>query len=367
MTVKTGGLRGLPPPPSSKRIIESAKKAAYQIKWDKEEKNQRKAARKFAAQRLDTMGKEISKPLSDLLKEYKRTMTTLHPFEATLADLTVRARHKKGRQTLKAVLDDVNSLRARALAVCKEASHRSRNAETKKEALQILEDTSAELEDFLTMNSEVTQELVDIQLQLSRLPVVELHLPTVVLVGAPNVGKSSIVRSVSTGTPEVNNYPFTTRGMTLGHMYHPETEAKSQVMDTPGLLSRPDGERNEMEALTLASMQHLPTAVIFVMDMSGLSGEQSSFEAQVAVREELRSRFPKRPWLDVVSKHDLPRNPKEWETLQSKEWGRNAMSISVKTGANIGELSDRIIGMVDTIEQVLEKIGMTQEKPQYTP
>lgn len=52
-------------------------------------------------------------------------------------------------------------------------------------------------------------------------------------------------------------------------------------MDTPGVLSRPDGERNEMEALTLASMQHLPTAVVFVMDLSGYSGLQSSLENQV--------------------------------------------------------------------------------------
>lgn len=52
-------------------------------------------------------------------------------------------------------------------------------------------------------------------------------------------------------------------------------------MDTPGVLSRPDGERNEMEALTLASMQHLPTAVIFVMDLSGHSGHLSSLENQV--------------------------------------------------------------------------------------
>ena len=37
-----------------------------------------------------------------------------------------------------------------------------------------------------------------------------------------------------------------------------------QVMDSPGLLVRPDDERNEMEALTLAAMQHLPTAVMYV-------------------------------------------------------------------------------------------------------
>jgi nucleolar GTP-binding protein len=38
-----------------------------------------------------------------------------------------------------------------------------------------------------------------------------------------------------------------------------------QVMDSPGLLVRPDDQRNEMEALTLAAMQHLPTAVMYVI------------------------------------------------------------------------------------------------------
>lgn len=58
-----------------------------------------------------------------------------------------------------------------------------------------------------------------------------------------------------------------------------------QIMDTPGVLSRPDGERNEMEALTLASMQHLPTAVVFVMDLSGHSGHLSSLENQVCANQ----------------------------------------------------------------------------------
>ena len=47
------------------------------------------------------------------------------------------------------------------------------------------------------------RELGEIQKVLRRIPAIELNTPTVVLVGAPNVGKSSIVRAVSTGTPEV--------------------------------------------------------------------------------------------------------------------------------------------------------------------
>lgn len=48
-----------------------------------------------------------------------------------------------------------------------------------------------------------------------------------------------------------------------------KSEARFQVMDTPGLLDRPEDERNEMERLTFASLAHLPTAVIFVIDPTG--------------------------------------------------------------------------------------------------
>ena len=103
------------------------------------------------------------------------------------------------------------------------------------------------------------QHLVDIQKDLRRIPVVELDTPTVVLVGAPNVGKSSLVRAVSSGTPEVNDYPFTTRGVTIGHIVDEDRALRFQVMDTPGLLDRPAEDRNEMEKLTFASLLHLPT------------------------------------------------------------------------------------------------------------
>jgi len=56
----------------------------------------------------------------------------------------------------------------------------------------------------------------------SALPPFNLNPPValqVALVGAPNVGKSSLVQLLSSGLPEVQNYPFTTRSIKMGHFY----------------------------------------------------------------------------------------------------------------------------------------------------
>ncbi len=137
---------------------------------------------------------------------------------------------------------------------------------------------------------------------LRALPVAELRSPTVALVGAPNVGKSSLVRLLSSGTPEVANYPFTTRGVAMGHVIAPDG-ARCVLTDTPGVLLRSDAARNRMERLTLAALAFLPCGVVFVADLSGRCG--TSVSEQLAIREELKRRAEGRPWLDVLSKWDL--------------------------------------------------------------
>jgi hypothetical protein len=53
--------------------------------------------------------------------------------------------------------------------------------------------------------------------------------------------------------------------------------------------------------------QTVDSVVMFVMDLTGGSGEKSSIKAQLDVRDELKQRFPDHLWIDVLSKGDLPR------------------------------------------------------------
>jgi len=104
----------------------------------------------------------------------------------------------------------------------------------------------------------------------------------------------------------VNNYPFTTREMVIGHL-RLEEGTSGQIMDTPGLLLREDDGYNAMERLTLAAVEHLPTSLVFVSDLSGTAGMKSTLEEQLIVRVHLRRLAKERgaPWLDVITKADL--------------------------------------------------------------
>lgn len=314
---------------------------------DMQIKNQRERQRRYCATTLDLLMKGCTVPITTILKSYKRTLRYLHPFEATVADLVVKARVKKGEPDLGTIMADLKVLRAETSKVGKEYASKAKNAASAIEAKNMLEEGTEALRAVYNATThpaaQSLEHLLELQKDLRRIPVLELDTLTVVLVGTPNVGKSSIVRAVSSGTPEINNYPFTTRSVTIGHIIDGEKQTRFQVMDTPGLLDRPVEERNEMEKLTFASLAHLPTAVIFVIDPSGLAGEQSNLQAQLNVREYLRSRFPRRPWLDVMSKGDLD-IPQGILDLMPE----GVLRLSVHEGTNVDVLQETIEHMLST-------------------
>jgi GTP1/Obg family GTP-binding protein len=440
INANTGGLRRLPVVKSPIELSNKAEKVASWTKVDDKVKNVRNRARKHGTETLNTLTQQLCVPLRDIVNGYRRELKRLHPFEKTVADLTVRARIKKDGLTLTVLLDDINEARKMILETGKEWVYKAKYAETAKEANLAKEEGVAHL---LSLYKEFAfapvSGMVDLQRSLRSAPAVQLDSPAVVLVGAPNVGKSSIVRCISSATPEVNNYPFTTRGMTLGHvevfwqaaqnsttnksdnpsssedeevvpssLYEiaraivpPENEdprsSKArkrrdglmtlknkdasgngqqdnryafsqlcQIMDSPGVLVRPPEEeykRNEMEELTLAAMKHLPTAVMYVMDLSGQAGDKcSSVEDQLALRKEIRTRFPRRPWIDVVSKIDLGiENDSVLDELDAMmiETGEQYpyIKLSIHDDIGIDELRIQVLRMLGEVRVVLDAMG----------
>ena len=147
-------------------------------------------------------------------------------------------------------------------------------------------------------------------------------------------------------------------------------------MDSPGLLARADSERNEMEELTLAAVRHLPTAVMYVMDFSGQAGDKcSSVEDQLLLRRQIRARFPRRPWIDVVSKVDLgvvDGAIEELEKIMVEEEQtavdgkkRKYIMLSIQQGIGIEELRDAVMSMLGEVKIVLDAMA-AMDQQQYT-
>jgi len=123
---------------------------------------------------------------------------------------------------------------------------------------------------------------------------------TVVVAGYPNVGKSSFIRLVSSAEPQVASYPFTTKGIIVGHRKLGRSGV--QFVDTPGILDRPPAERSPIERQAVAALMHVAQAVLFILDPSGMCGYP--VENQLALMGEVKGMVAV-PVLVVVNKADV--------------------------------------------------------------
>lgn len=80
------------------------------------------------------------------------------------------------------VLDDVNDFRKVALEISKAAAKEGKLGEKKSEIMQTMDEGYARMEEHFLTNGSVLEDLTEIQKSLRGLPIVQLHLPTVVLV-----------------------------------------------------------------------------------------------------------------------------------------------------------------------------------------
>lgn len=313
------------------------------------EGNPKKRAQKFAMAQIQAYSTNITVTLKEQVATFKNVLRRLSPFERNLAQLTFLSQdnQRKGHSSLQKVLDGMDGLRRSVAESSKQAMALAKNAPTAKDADRLRTEGIESVEKAYDAQSDAMLYFLMTARKLGRLPSVQADEPIVVLVGMPNVGKSSIISATSTQAPEINDYPFTTRALMVGHVE--SDEARFQVMDTPGVLLRADDERNAMEGLTLTSVKHLPSRIVFVMDLSGTCGAQSSPKLQLRVREQLKEQFADRPWLDVRSKGDLPLA----EEIDEADVPAGTVTVSCHAyvcdmGGNIDRLRERMEQLVET-------------------
>ncbi|MEB3861331.1 MAG: 50S ribosome-binding GTPase [Desulfurococcales archaeon] len=99
---------------------------------------------------------------------------------------------------------------------------------------------------------------------LQHLPSINPEMPTIIVAGPPSTGKSTLINTISTASPQVAPYPFTTKNIHIGHYTHMGT--RIQLIDTPGILDRNPEEMNQVERRAVAALQEIPGAVLYLVD-----------------------------------------------------------------------------------------------------
>ena len=162
---------------------------------------------------------------------------------------------------------------------------------------------------------------------------------TIVIAGFPNVGKSTLLRQITNAEPEVADYPFTTKGIQIGHF---ELRwQKYQIIDTPGLLDRPVQDMNQIELNAMVALEHLADMILFIFDPSQTSG--FLVENQVNLYWEINKIFQNTPVQSIFNKMDLVEDEENVKYIEEHiNTEDEPLMVSASEGSGISRIIEKL-------------------------
>lgn len=194
-------------------------------------------------------------------------------------------------------------------------------------------------------------------------------LPQLVLVGFPNTGKSQLMAALTNATPEIANYPYTTRMYLPGVM--PYLNYHIQIVDLPAI----SDEFMEYWVPEIVKHAH---GVLLVVDLS-LDDPLNQLEKSIEILKENRIILTAKyqepapyqpeiylPAMIVGNKGDTQKAPDNWQVLH--EIYRDdylICPVSACSGTNLNELKRSCIELLDIIRVYSKPPGKepNREKP----
>jgi len=308
--------RRLPAAPSSDELLTRAfRRASRAADALRAKREHIKIAKLREAERIRVMSQTIRKTLRKLVTATP-SLSNLPPFYKELVAALVNVDDIDGTAKIIRRLEREHIRRLRAV------SSLGGTSAIRRQAYGRISSTVRRASDHLAILREAEGKLAD-------LPSVFIEMPTIVIAGYPNVGKTMLLRRLTGSEPKIASYPFTTKGLNLG--YFERGYKRYQIIDTPGLLDRPLEERNTVERQAIAALRHLADVVVFMLDPSGTCGYD--FECQLHLLEDVRKIFSN--VIVVINKTDLL---DEQRVREVQELCKEAIFISAATGQGVPEL-----------------------------
>jgi len=249
---------------------------------------------------------------------------------------------------LKLTLGKLNGILPVMSQIERESFKNLNHIEVPKEGDRIRRAVFGRISSIIRKQNKNLEYLNNIRGSLREIPSIDYTMPCIVVAGYPNVGKSSLVKEISTNKKiNIQEYPFTTKKLNLGHLHIKKKfdVLKLQIMDTPGILDRPMSKRNKIELQAILALRLISDLIIFIFDPTLASGY--NVDSQIELFNEIRKTFTQDGKIKIIivfNKIDLAKES-EIEYLRQK-LNLNKTEIFY-TNALTGENLDKLINHLE--------------------
>lgn len=253
-----------------------------------------------------------------------------------------------------------------------ETERKLKEAKTPQEKISILEELLAIVPKHKgteKLQALLKTKIAKLKLSVQKRPAVAKHgsIPyveksgagQVIIIGPPNSGKSSLVKSLTNASPEIGDYPFTTRIPYPAMMKYENIQV--QLVDTPPLT------QEYMESW-LPELIKLADAVLFTLDLTAPDIAEVLMALLAKLEERKIALFPGKKEGDeefrlffkrtLIAANKKDASSEERSLAELKEFceGRiEIIEVSAHTGESLEELKRKIFQLLDII-RVYSKI-----------
>ncbi|MBD3189342.1 MAG: hypothetical protein GF308_01795 [Candidatus Heimdallarchaeota archaeon] len=330
--------RNIPYIPTSEELADIVFSNLKKVRIDQSRKRRSKLSfyKTLYFRQLRALFNDLEERLTFIVESFPN-IDELHPFHRDLLDILF------GEEKLRIALSRIDNIQRSLESIRKDVFRKLGRSEDPNQARRIRQEALGRTGSAIRDISKSLEVLIDAKIELSHIPDFSLKEKTIAFAGAPNVGKSSFVKLVSSGRPEIASYPFTTRELICGHgKYGYE---RFQLVDTPGLLDRPLSQRNDIEMRSIIAIRYLADLIIYLFDPT----EQSvlTLTEQLNLLEEIKTTFSEIPIISYINKKDIISDERLAEVRQKV----GDLPAIATIESNKDELEDVLLNALERISQ----------------